>query len=284
MRSCQAPPFLNIWLEAQPPHPHPTAERGVHTMSSPPPCFHINPSFPLILQFHAVFGYFGQNLPPPLDPNLKTLITENPDYWKPWLSPHLKNLFKFVYQNLKLRELSYAHGTFRDGTQEEKKFVKISSFGVTFFEYLNFHRPLIYSIFQQKSQNCKSEHSAYVMRCTIWYHLHVLKKVKNTHGRVLLLVKLKTKACNFTKSNTPPWMFFTFFRLHKWYQIVPSISYFNYRVERPLLIGQNRKVIELMKNNLFAKIMTICRTLTKKFCSYLMIMQKEIKLYLQRRV
>ena len=77
---------------------------------------------------------------------------------------------------------------------------------------------------------------------------------------------------------------FHVFRLHKWYQIVPSISYFNYRVERPLLIGQNRKVIELMKNNLFAKIMTICRTLTKKFCSYLMIMQKEIKLYLQRRV
>ena len=26
-------------------------------------------------------------------------------------------------------------------------------------------------------------------------------------------------ACNFTKSNTPPRVFFTFFRLYKWYQI-----------------------------------------------------------------
>ena len=165
-------PFWIFGWRLNPPTPR-TRRRGVHTMSSPPPYFHINPSFPLILQFHAVFGYFGQNLPPPLDSNLKTLITENPDYWKPWLSPHLKNLFKFVYQNLKLGELSYAHGTFRDGTQEEKKIVKISSFGVTLFEYLNFHRPLIYSIFQQKSQKCKSEHSAYVMRCMIWYHLHI---------------------------------------------------------------------------------------------------------------
>ena len=31
------------------------------------------------------------------------------------------------------------------------------------------------------------------------------------HGRVILLVKLQAKAWNFTKSNTPPWAFFTFF-------------------------------------------------------------------------
>ena len=29
------------------------------------------------------------------------------------------------------------------------------------------------------------------MFCAIWYHLHNLKNVKNTHGGVLLLVKLK---------------------------------------------------------------------------------------------
>ena len=29
----------------------------------------------------------------------------------------------------------------------------------------------------------------YVMRCAFWYHLYNLKNVKNTHGRVLLLVK-----------------------------------------------------------------------------------------------
>ena len=43
---------------------------------------------------------------------------------------------------------------------------------------------------------------AIVMRCAIRYHLHNLKNVKNTHGGVLLLVKLMAKACNFTKSNT----------------------------------------------------------------------------------
>ena len=36
------------------------------------------------------------------------------------------------------------------------------------------------------------------MLCTTWYHLYNLINVKNTH------------ACNFTKINTPPWVFFTF--------------------------------------------------------------------------
>ena len=31
-----------------------------------------------------------------------------------------------------------------------------------------------------------------------------LSIVKNTHGEVLILVKLQTAACNFTKINTPP--------------------------------------------------------------------------------
>ena len=38
----------------------------------------------------------------------------------------------------------------------------------------------------------------------MWYDLYNLKNVKNTHGRVLLLVKLQANACNFTKSNNPP--------------------------------------------------------------------------------
>ena len=60
------------------------------------------------------------------------------------------------------------------------------------------------------------------MLCAIWAHLYNLK---NTHGGVLLLVKLKAEACNFTKSITPPWVFFTFFKLYKWDQIVQSVSY-----------------------------------------------------------
>ena len=33
------------------------------------------------------------------------------------------------------------------------------------------------------------------MRYAIWYHLYNLKNVKNTHGGVLLLVKLQVLAC-----------------------------------------------------------------------------------------
>ena len=63
------------------------------------------------------------------------------------------------------------------------------------------------------------------MLCAIWYHVHNLKNVKNTHGRVLILVKFQAETCNFTKSNTPPWVFFTFFKLYKWYQIAQRITY-----------------------------------------------------------
>ena len=48
------------------------------------------------------------------------------------------------------------------------------------------------------------------MLCVFWYHLDNLKNMKNTHGRMPLLVKLQAY---FTKSNTPPWVFFTFLKL-----------------------------------------------------------------------
>ena len=40
------------------------------------------------------------------------------------------------------------------------------------------------------------------MLCAIWYHLQNLKIMKNTHGRVLLSVKLEASAYNYIKSNT----------------------------------------------------------------------------------
>ena len=64
----------------------------------------------------------------------------------------------------------------------------------------------------------------YEMLCAIWYHLYYLKNVKNTHSGVLLLVKLQAKAWNITKSNTPLWIFFTFLKLYKWYQIAQRIT------------------------------------------------------------
>ena len=43
---------------------------------------------------------------------------------------------------------------------------------------------------------------------------------------LVLFAQLKKKVtCNFTKSNTPPWVFFTFFELQKWYQIAQRITY-----------------------------------------------------------
>ena len=44
------------------------------------------------------------------------------------------------------------------------------------------------------------------------------EKRENTHGAALRLAKLQSSACNSTKSNTPPWVFFIFFKLYKWYQ------------------------------------------------------------------
>ena len=55
-----------------------------------------------------------------------------------------------------------------------------------------------------------------------WYHLRNLENVKNTHEGVLLLVKLQASAFKLTKSNTRSWVFFTFYKLHKWYQIAQN--------------------------------------------------------------
>ena len=75
----------------------------------------------------------------------------------------------------------------------------------------------------------------YMMLCAIWYHSYNLKNVKNTHGRVLLLVKLQAEACNLSKSNTPPWVNFTFFKLYKWYQIAERITYLDVDTKREML-------------------------------------------------
>ena len=83
------------------------------------------------------------------------------------------------------------------------------------------------------------------------------KKRKNTHGGVLLLVKLQTEACNFTKSNTPPWVFFTSFKLYEWYQepnrathhmsIEVLICYFYY----PFVTGKQPSSIFVKKTVFF---------------------------------
>ena len=55
-----------------------------------------------------------------------------------------------------------------------------------------------------------------IMLRAIWYHLYNLKNVKNTH---------RGTPCNFTKTNTSPWVFVTLLKFYKWYQIVQSMTY-----------------------------------------------------------
>ena len=66
----------------------------------------------------------------------------------------------------------------------------------------------------------------FVVRCAISYHVDNLENVKNTHEGVLLLVKLHAEACNFTKSNSPSWVFFTFFKLYESCKIAQSTTFF----------------------------------------------------------
>ena len=65
----------------------------------------------------------------------------------------------------------------------------------------------------------------FVIRCAIWYYLHNFKNVK-TPTEECYLVKLQAKSTkSFTKSNTPSWVFFTFFKLYKWYQTAQRNTY-----------------------------------------------------------
>ena len=51
-----------------------------------------------------------------------------------------------------------------------------------------------------------------ILRPDGFFSLHCIKQRK------------EAKTWNFTKSNIPPWVFFTFFELCKWYQIAESIT------------------------------------------------------------
>ena len=42
--------------------------------------------------------------------------------------------------------------------------------------------------------------------------------------------KTTMEECSFAKSSTPPWVFFTFFKLYKWYQFAQRITYLLYRM------------------------------------------------------
>ena len=65
------------------------------------------------------------------------------------------------------------------------------------------------------------------------------KHEKKNHAGVLILVKLQKEACNSTKINTPAWVFFTFIKLYKCYQIAQRITYKN-RIAESVLVREIR--------------------------------------------
>ena len=69
------------------------------------------------------------------------------------------------------------------------------------------------------------------------------KREKHSWGSVTF-----SKACNFTKTNTPPSVFFTFLKFYKWYQIAQSISCERYMsqegTKRVFLISWGTKITQ----------------------------------------
>ena len=79
------------------------------------------------------------------------------------------------------------------------------------------------------------------------------------------LVKLEA-AYNFTKSNTPPWLFFTLFKLYKWYQTAQSIRYI------PLPLGLKNCFLQTFRQPLIhVNLWAIENTWTSWWWIYVMI-------------
>ena len=74
--------------------------------------------------------------------------------------------------------------------------------------------------------------------------------MKNTHEGVLLLVKLQafSLVCDFTKSNTPPWVFFVFFKSYKWHQIAQRNIY-TYQSNHEFRMQSKKSLQEQMKQS-----------------------------------
>ena len=62
------------------------------------------------------------------------------------------------------------------------------------------------------------------------------------------------EAYNFTKINTPPWVFFRFFKLYKWYQIVQRTTYneLNYYCYLIIMSNNPRKLLEKLGTGVFS--------------------------------
>ena len=76
----------------------------------------------------------------------------------------------------------------------------------------------LHQISNQKHSKCPKYLWKYIWDALGNFAQLVQQKWKNTHVRMLLLVKLQALASNITKSNISSWVFFTFLKLYKWYE------------------------------------------------------------------
>ena len=81
--------------------------------------------------------------------------------------------------------------------------------------------------------------------------------MKNAHGGMLHEANLQSEAYNFTKSNTPLWVFFMFFKLYKRYQIAQCITNIWQGQNTPLKRRKNAKL--WLKSNMYANSLCIKR-------------------------
>ena len=71
------------------------------------------------------------------------------------------------------------------------------------------------------------------MHRAIWYHYYILKTIKNTHGGVLLLIKVTLLHGCFSR----------FFNLYEWYQIVQNNIY---QKRKPVLMQISQTMTEFL--------------------------------------
>ena len=75
------------------------------------------------------------------------------------------------------------------------------------------------------SQIIKNLKPATVLKVTLLRCLFMFFKLYKCYQIGLIITRnSKAEACNFTKSNTPSWVFFMFFKLYSWYQITLVIT------------------------------------------------------------
>ena len=71
--------------------------------------------------------------------------------------------------------------------------------------------------------------SSNIFDCEIEFVVYAVKLMyeppRQLKPEALCMNLLTAEACNFTKINTPPWVFFTFFKFYKWCQIAKRTTY-----------------------------------------------------------